>query len=148
MSDELPDINVTRGEKALAFVLAVFLLVGGLWVYFEPLTREAGETHATPQQRVALDASQRANAAEGTAEAKLNTVQEAYDEAREDYRTDLDARSSTKITKPRFEQARRDLDAAKQRAATAKAQAQRTAVAGTRAQEALYQAQDDASRRA
>ncbi len=27
--DELPDINVTRGEKALAAVLTIFLVIGG-----------------------------------------------------------------------------------------------------------------------
>ena len=42
---ELPDIVVTRGEKLLAFVLAVFLLVGGLWAYFEPLDRGVAVRH-------------------------------------------------------------------------------------------------------
>ena len=32
---DVEEIEVTRGEYVLACVLAVFLLVGGLWAYFQ-----------------------------------------------------------------------------------------------------------------
>ena len=49
----LPDIVVTRGEKALAAVLAVFLLIGGLWVYFEPLPRSYARLGRVGDRRAA-----------------------------------------------------------------------------------------------
>jgi len=63
--DELPDINVTRGEKALAAVLTIFLVIGALWVYFvalprdDPYDQELGNV-ATAQQRQAIDAAESA----------------------------------------------------------------------------------------
>ena len=35
------EVEITRSEKFLAFVLAAFLLIGGIWVYAEPLDRKA-----------------------------------------------------------------------------------------------------------
>src|SRR4051794_30317087 len=119
MSDDHDEINTTRGEKALAFVLAVFLLVGGLWVYFEPLSRDAHEVQPTSQQRAAIDARDRAQDDVSRLEDRVDHRQDDYVQAREDYRTDLDAHSSTAVTKPqfqralaRFNEAKRDLAAA------------------------------------
>jgi hypothetical protein len=46
------EIDVTRSEKLLAFVLAGFLLVGGLWVYFSPLDRVHAGNQDYPVARV------------------------------------------------------------------------------------------------
>jgi hypothetical protein len=144
MSDELPDINVTRGEKALAFVLAMFLLVGGLWVYFEPLSREAQPVSPTPQQRTAINARDHAASALADARDRQQRRLETYERAREDYRTDLDANTSTAVTKPKFEQARARLNAAQREVRDASAQTRRVSAAGDRAQRAVEQAQSDA----
>src|SRR6187431_1682621 len=94
MNDELPDINVTRGEKALAAVLVVFLLIGGLWMYFTALPREAPESRGpvtTAEQRQVINLG---NAAERRLERARDTEadrERSYEEARENYRTDLDA---------------------------------------------------------
>jgi hypothetical protein len=144
MSDELPDISVTRGEKALASVLAVFLLVGGLWIYFEPLSREAREVHPTPRQQAAIDASQRARDAADRARSGLHARQDAYEQAREDYRTDLDANTSTAETKPAFERERRRLQEAQRKLSSTQAEARRLGSAGDRAESELAEAQTDA----
>ncbi len=36
------EVEITRSEKFLAFVLAAFLLIGGIWAYVEPLDRTTG----------------------------------------------------------------------------------------------------------
>jgi hypothetical protein len=58
---DLEEIHTTRSEKLLAVVLTGFLLMGGLWVYSEPLDRTEGVSDVgvppppSPAQRTALD---------------------------------------------------------------------------------------------
>jgi hypothetical protein len=92
------EIETTRSEKLLAFVLAAFLLVGGLWVYFNlddidrptpgpsafaPEVSEAGQgaiqRHERAERRL-FNARRSEQAARGTLELR-----------REAYRTALDA---------------------------------------------------------
>src|SRR5215217_3102632 len=116
MSDELPDINVTRGEKALAAVLVVFLLIGGLWVYFTALPREADTAFREPlsaAQRQAIDAGRAADRRLADARMAQSRRERAYELAREDYRTDLDANTSTVRSRRAFVLARERLDRAR-----------------------------------
>ena len=137
MSDDLPDINVTRGEKALAAVLVVFLLIGGLWMYFVPLDREAQEPKPTPTEQRAIDAYQRANSRQLTAEDRRDQRKDAYERAREDYRTDLDADAPANASKRAFERARTRLDDAEREVRDATAEAHRLEPAASRAQQAV-----------
>src|SRR4051794_5568291 len=148
MSDDLPDLNVTRGEKLLAVVLAIFLLIGGLWVYFEPLSREPGPVHATAQQRQAIAASTRAQDELERARNRVQVRTDRYERAREDYRTDLDANTSTAVTKPRFERARSGLADAQRELSDARAQARRLAPAAAQAQRGVDAQADAADDRA
>src|SRR4051794_22326788 len=150
MSDELPDINVTRGEKALAAVLVVFLLIGGLWVYFTALPRDAPEfptTVATAEQHRAIHAGKVAERRVERARDAEADRERAYAEAREDYRTDLDAGTSTTSSRRTFIAARQRLAA--QRRDLAAAIADRNAVrpAAARARRDVDRAQRDAERR-
>src|SRR3954465_6131100 len=110
--DDLPDINVTRGEKALAAVLVVFLLIGGLWMYFVPLSREAATPQPTPSEQRAIDAHEDALAAHRRAEQRRNERERTYERAREEYRTDLDADRPAAASRRAFVAARAALDAA------------------------------------
>ena len=97
MSDDvLPDINVTRGEKALATVLAIFLLIGGLWVFFTRCRARRRVARGRPGRdgrAAAVDqrSAQRRNGASRRARRSEADRQRSYEEARENYRTDLDA---------------------------------------------------------
>jgi len=138
MNTELPEINVTRGEKLLAAVLAIFLLVGGLWTYFEPLDRESGELPSpTAQQERAIDANESALGELDRAERIRDGRDEAYERAREDYRTDLDADAPAAASRQRFERARNRLDEANRLLREARADVRRTEPAAREAQREL-----------
>jgi hypothetical protein len=145
MNDELPDINVTRGEKALAFVLVVFLLIGGLWVYFVPLDFDARDVRPTTSEQRAMDEHETAFAARATAEDTLNQREDAYERAREEYRTDLDAGDPAAASKRAFEDARAQFDAATKDVATKTAAERRTRALSDKAQDAVSARQQEAS---
>lgn len=143
--DELPDINVTRGEKALAVVLTIFLVIGALWVYFVPLDREADDfPRPTAEQQVAIDQFQAAESRQFQAEDRLEQREQSYEEAREEYRTDLDADAPAAASRRAFERAREDLADAREEVSAATADARRLAPAADRAQRAVDARADDA----
>jgi hypothetical protein len=138
MNAELPEINVTRGEKLLAAVLAIFLLVGGLWAYFQPLDREVGEpTPPTMQERRAIDDNDAAVRRLDNARRRRNTREDAYVRAREEYRTDLDADAPAAASRQRFERARGRLDEAERQVSEARADVRRSEPAARRAERAI-----------
>ena len=80
------DIQTTRGEKVLAVVLTVFLLIGGIWAYekleighgyvapsYTPAERAAISTYDAAQQRLYATRS-----AVGRAQNELELSREAY----------------------------------------------------------------------
>ena len=145
MNTELPEINVTRGEKLLAAVLAIFLLVGGLWAYFQPLDREVGEPVApTAQEQRALDDDAAAIRRLERARGRRSRSEEAYERAREEYRTDLDANAPAGASRERFEQARRRLDEAEREVSEARAALRRSRPAARRADRAIFDRQERA----
>src|SRR3954470_3898562 len=145
MSDELPDINTTRGEKALAAVLVVFLLIGGLWVYFVPLDRDASQPQPTPAQQHAIQAYQAALSDRQVAADRRHNREQAYERAREDYRTDLDADAPAAASKRTFERARTRLDDATRELRAATANERRLEPAANRAQAVLDKRVEDAA---
>jgi hypothetical protein len=92
------EIQTTRSEKLLAFVLAIFLLIGGLWIYFKlddipakPDYSTYADANARPADIAAVDRERhlqtallRARRAERQATSQLEVRREAY-------RTALDA---------------------------------------------------------
>jgi flagellar biogenesis protein FliO len=93
---DVEDVQTTRGEKLLAVVLTVFLLIGGIWTYqkIDDVVRDTS----------APDYSYRGTPAEQAAVARLNAAQRRYQSSvreqaratqnlelrREAYRTALD----------------------------------------------------------
>lgn len=90
---DIEEIESTKSEKLLAVVLAVFLLIGGIWTYqrIDDVVREATQVTLTPAEQAA---TQRLN----DAQSRFFQAQEEEEAAlvdlglkREAYRTALDA---------------------------------------------------------
>lgn len=122
---DVEEIEITRTEKVLAVVLAVFFLIGGVWayskldeisdtryrppqVYFTPAEQAAVARHVQAQQR-----SFRAAEAEGRARQNLELAREAY-------RTALDAGRTAPDLERAYRSAQRDFVAAEQAAREAR----------------------------
>jgi hypothetical protein len=93
------EIQTTRSEKLLAFVLAGFLLVGGLWFYFnlddipdEPSALGIyGETFGSESDRTAVNRHQEAQFRLQNARSREQARRRDLEDRREAYRTALDA---------------------------------------------------------
>jgi hypothetical protein len=94
---DVEEIQTTKGEKLLALVLAVFLLIGGVWVYVK--IDDAARTTSPPDFSYRGTPSEQAAVAElRSAEGKLSRAQVAASNARDNlelrreaYRTALEA---------------------------------------------------------
>jgi hypothetical protein len=95
---EVEEIQTTKGEKLLAVVLAVFLLIGGIWIYVKiddavrTSTKAGFSYRGTPAEQAATKRSivaenRAAQASRAHARALQNLVQ-----SREAYRTALEAK--------------------------------------------------------
>jgi len=140
------EVEITRTEKLLAVVLAVFFLIGGIWAYskldelsdtryrppqayFTPVEQAAITRHVRAQQRAF-----RAMEAEGRARQDLELAREAY-------RTALDAGRTAPDLERAYRSAQRDLAAAEQEARQAR---QAAAAAQPAADAARRRASDEA----
>lgn len=95
------EIQTTRSEKLLAVVLTGFLLVGGLWLYFnlddipsepsQPVFYGAYEEFASPADREAITAHNGARRQLQRATFQEEGLREQLEIRREAYRTALDA---------------------------------------------------------
>jgi hypothetical protein len=111
------EIQTTKGEKLLAVVLAVFLLIGGIWVYVKiddavrTSTKADYSYEGTPAEKAALGRLNDADNRAGRASTAVTRAQQDLVQRREAYRTALEAHRS--------EAARlgRAYDAARQRVA-------------------------------
>jgi hypothetical protein len=134
---EVEDIQTTKSEKLLAVILAVFLLIGGVWTYqrIDDEVREAvavDRVAPSPQEQAALDrlrgAQERLQAARQEQAAARNNLELR----REAYRTALDAGRSApalereyQAAQERFESAQGELAAARDEVTAAEPAAQR-----------------------
>ena len=115
---DIEQLEVTRGERLLAVVLAGFLLVGGLWGYFE-LNRTDDE-HAFRDPAAELSTAQRAllhrrDVADDRAAAAADRVRDrrrALVDRREAYRTILDEGRRDPQLARRYRESQRRYDAA------------------------------------
>jgi hypothetical protein len=137
---EVEDIEITRGERLLAFVLATFLLVGALWGYFE-LNLADDERYRDPwaelsqTERATLARDDAARGRAATARRRERNRREALVDRREAYRTALDEGRSDPGLARRYREAQARHDAAK-RLAGRRAEQARDARAAARPVEA------------
>ena len=130
------EIQTTRGEKALALVLTVFLLIGGIWAYekleihhgyvqpsYTPAEQAAISTYDAAQQRLYVSRS-----AVGRAQNRLVLSREAY-------RTAIEAHQPSAKLGARYRADSRRLEAAQAAERAASSAVRRTAPAARAAQD-------------
>jgi hypothetical protein len=90
---ELEEIQTTRMEKLLAWLLAAFLLIGGLWIYHRLGQQQERYIPATPTaaERAAIDRHQTDLRAVYELQERMRTDDAALEHDREAYRTALEA---------------------------------------------------------
>jgi hypothetical protein len=145
---DIEEIESTKSEKLLAVVLAVFLLIGGIWTYqkIDDYVRSAVEYELSAADRAALDRHARAQFELQQADAAEKRALEQLVLAREAYRTALDAgRPSAELERAyaaaqaRHERAQRNLEVAQLEVGNARPAAN---AAGQRQADALEKRED------
>lgn len=134
------EVEITRSEKLLAVVLTVFLLIGGLWVYIEPLDRRIESVYVpenfgvTIQDGLAIKLHERAENRLQSLYARADERQEAMELKREAYRTSLDAGSPDESKKKAYQSAQSSLDSTNKKIRVTKRAEKLTAPAAKNAQ--------------
>jgi len=121
---DIEQLQTTKSEKLLALVLAVFLLIGGVWAYQEIDDRVRSALparEATPAEQQAIRALDRAQQRRFGADGAVRQARQELELRRETYRTALDAGEPAAALRVRYraaerthEQARADRAAATQ----------------------------------
>jgi hypothetical protein len=134
---DIDEIQTTRGEKALAVVLAIFILIGLVWAYTKLDLRE----YSYEQPAALSAADQAAIRAHETAQGALYAAEGARSRAladlelkRERYRTALDAGQPALGLAAAYRQAERSLTRAQRRVADARARVAETRAAAAAAE--------------
>ncbi len=104
---DVDEIQTTRVEKLLAFVLAVFLLIGGLWIYHN-LRQEATYPHPTAAEQAAMDRESRAEQRVYRAQSQVSRARDRLELSREAYRTALEAKQPAGRLERAYEAAQAD----------------------------------------
>lgn len=146
---EPEELGTTRSEKVLAFLLAVFILIGGIWAYFKleevaeprPLFGPQLEQALEPEQREALREEREAEREVFAAQRTLRRERRELVMAREEYRTALDAGRPALEPRRAYLDARDELRAAETAVAAAR---DRLAAARDRAAPVHEELQDEA----
>jgi hypothetical protein len=152
-----PDqVEITRSEKALAVVLAVFILIGGIWAYFkldevnqpvsgtERLQRYGGFGSAA--ERAAIRRDNIAASQARRAERAVVKAREDLELKREAFRTALDAGTSSSALSSEYGEARRDYAAARRDAREADLRVAETSGPARIVERKLLLAQREAAR--
>jgi hypothetical protein len=125
---DVEEIQTTRGEKALAVVLGLFLFVGLVWGYTKLDTRDPFPVPPTlPGEQAAIDANLEAEGALVAAQAALGQARSDLELARERYRTALDAGRPAPGLAAEYREAERELARAQASVASARARVAATA---------------------
>ena len=118
---EVEDIQTTKSEKLLASLLALFLIIAGVWTYakLDDLTRHhVGKPSAADS--AAITRSERAGNRLFFAQRREAASLRAVELARETYRTELDAGHSAPRLRARYAAAQRTYAEAKKATGAAK----------------------------
>lgn len=114
---DVEEIQTTKGEKFLAYVLAVFLLIGGIWTYqkIDDYVAEAIELNATaPGKQVAIERLEAAQRRHSQARGRERAALENLELRREAYRTALDAGRSAAALERGYRAASREYERAQE----------------------------------
>jgi hypothetical protein len=130
------DIQTTRGEKVLALVMTVFLLIGGIWAY-DRLEVHHGYVRPsyTPAERAAISANEQARQRLFRAQASVQRTRNALEISREAYRTAIEAHQPTAKLGARYRRDNDRFEAAQAEEQRARAQVERKAPAARSAEE-------------
>lgn len=124
---DVEQLETTKSEKLLALVLAVFLLIGGIWAYQEVDDRVRAALpvrEPTPVEQQAIDRLSQARQRRFEADAAVSRARQELELRREAYRTALDAGEPAAALRVRYQAAVREHDAARaERAAATRAEA-------------------------
>jgi hypothetical protein len=144
---EVEDIQTTKSEKLLAVVLAIFLLIGGVWTYqrIDDEVRDAigvENVQPSPEDQAAFQRLEDARtnliaATQGQAAARDN-----LELRREAYRTALDAGRSAPALERAYEQAQARFRGAQRQVATARRAVADALAAANRADDRLAAEQE------
>lgn len=121
---DIQEIQTTRGEKALAVVLGIFLVVGLGWGYQQLDVREPYDPLVTvsPADQAAIDALSAAESELAAAQAEVEAAFSEMEVRRERYRTALDAGRRAEALAAEYRQSERMLTLAQQRVDAAEAE--------------------------
>lgn len=114
---EVEEIEITRTEKLLAVVLAVFLLIGGVWAYSKiddigGASYRPPQAYYTPAEREAVGQAVRAELRRNRAAIRVERARQDLELAREGYRTALDAGRTAPALRRAYRAAQRNFEAA------------------------------------
>ena len=104
---DIEDIESTKSEKLLAIVLAIFLLIGGIWTYqrIDNVVREATRVTLSPAERAAQGRFNDAQTRLFTASEREAAARSELEFRREAYRTALDAGQPARELEQAYHQA-------------------------------------------
>lgn len=141
-------VETTRSEKALAVVLAVFILIGGIWGYFKLDEVDQPATRGQLQPAAGSSADREAVKDHQAAASDIRAGERAVTEAlrgleleREAFRTALEAGEPSDALRLAYERAQRNLAAAQRAVSEAEQRAAETAGAASAAQARIDLAQ-------
>lgn len=143
------EIQTTRGEKFLAFVLGIFLFIGLVWAYDKLDTRDPyyQTPSYTASEQAAIDANQAAEGGRTRAQAARSQALANLELTRERYRTALDAGLTAPELEADYRRAEETLSAATARLAAAEQRVSETRPAAKAANDRVFEEQQDRQRR-
>jgi hypothetical protein len=142
---DVEEIETTKSEKLLAAVLAIFVLIGGIWTYqkIDDYVAEwlapTGQVELSPEDQAAIERSNQAQDRAARAHQAEAQAAERLVLAREAYRTALDAGQRAPELRREYEEAQAELEQAEADAA----QARREVLAAEPAAEVAFRHQDE-----
>jgi hypothetical protein len=142
---DVAEIQTTRGEKVLALVLAVFILIGLVWAYDKLDQRSFYSVEPTAAEQDAIDLYNQATQELGLASTERDRALVDLELRRERYRTALDAGQPAVALERQYRAGERALAEAETRVRVAQARVAATQPAADAARErAAREAQDRA----
>ena len=133
---DIDDIQTTRGEKLLAVVMTVFLLIGGIWAY-DRLEVHHGYVAPvyTPAEQAAISANDAARQRLFDANQRVQNARNELEISREAYRTAIEAGQPNAKLGVRYRRDTDRLETAQAEQRSARAEVRRTTPAASAAQQ-------------